>query len=352
MKLISQLLIVDESAARREAFRRIVGDCGAELVEARSGIEAVALAARQPFAAIVLSTKIAAPDIFDTLEQLQQREPSRLQPVIVISPIDDPAERDRAYALGAVDYLPAPMLDALVLQQKLRVFASLQRQQLEVEQLLGRFRDDSDELFRQNEHLLAASRETLRRATHDSLTELPNRALFEDRLQAAIRRSERGRKCFAVATVSLDRVPAIAAAEGMAAANEWRVKAASRLCATVRASDTVARLGADDFVVLIEAIDTPRRAQTLGNKLADSLGAPLRLSNTDSGRPLMLSPQASVGLAVYPNDAQDVEGLMMLSGLALMRARQLGGSGVSIYSDSPDMAASGQPDGVARYSVN
>jgi diguanylate cyclase (GGDEF)-like protein len=334
MKLIPQLLIVDESAARREAFRRIVGDCGAELVEARSGIEAVALAARQPFAAIVLSTKIAAPDIFDTLEQLQQREPSRLRPVIVISPIDDPAERDRAYALGAVDYLPAPMLDALVLRQKLRVFASLQRQQLEVEQLLGRFRDDSDELFRQNEHLLAASRETLRRATHDSLTELPNRALFEDRLQAAIRRSERGRKCFAVATVSLDRVPAIAAAEGMAAANEWRVKAASRLCATVRASDTVARLGADDF------------------KLADSLGAPLRLSNTDSGRPLMLSPKASVGLAVYPNDAQDVEGLMMLSGLALMRARQLGGSGVSIYSDSPDMSPSSQPDGVARYSVN
>lgn len=331
-----QLLIVDDNPARRIAFRRIAVACAAEVVEARGGAEALALVARQPFAAALLSTTLEEPDAFAVLQQLQRSERSPVLPVVMVGPEIDESERERAYAAGAADYLAAPLLDGLVLQQKLRVFVELHRRQRLLEQALLRLRDDSDALIRQNEHLLTARRDSLRRMTHDALTALPTRELFEDRLGGAIRRSARGRKCFTVATLGLRRVAAIATAEGETAADELRRQIAERLTATLRASDTVARVGTDEFALLIEAIDSPRRATSIGAKLVDALSAPLRLSATDSGKPLMLSPLVSAGFAVYPNDALDAEGLMMLSGLALQRARLLDGSGHCVYADEVD----------------
>ncbi|MHB8949805.1 MAG: diguanylate cyclase domain-containing protein [Rhodoferax sp.] len=156
-------------------------------------------------------------------------------------------------------------------------------------------------------------------AQYDGLTGLANRYLLKDRFQLAVERARRSGKSFALYMVDLNGFKAVNDQHGHAAGDEVLVVIAQRLLASVRASDTVARLGGDEFVLLVESIENPHEIQHLGEKMFDRLTAPITLS---MGAVEQLG--ASIGLALYPDEALGLDNLLHLADQAMYECKSTG----------------------------
>ncbi|HET7371636.1 MAG TPA: diguanylate cyclase, partial [Gammaproteobacteria bacterium] len=174
--------------------------------------------------------------------------------------------------------------------------------------VLGLARDvtETREIKRRLEHM----------AHHDVLTGLPNRALFRDRVEAAMRRARRKRLPFAMLFVDLDRFKTINDSLGHAIGDRVLRTVAARFTDVLRASDTVARLGGDEFAVLVEEVDSPHGAAVVAQKLLEALAKPIPEED------LQLSTSASVGISLYPNDGADADTLLRNADAAMYDAKQ------------------------------
>jgi diguanylate cyclase (GGDEF)-like protein/PAS domain S-box-containing protein len=169
-----------------------------------------------------------------------------------------------------------------------------------------------------------------RLASHDTLTGLPNRALLQDRLQSAITYSARNGHSVWVAFVDLDRFKLVNDTMGHQAGDALLKVIADRLQESVRDSDTVARLGGDEFVlVLPECGDGTAMCTTeVVQRVMEAVTQPL----TIQGSEFFLS--CSMGIAVYPNDGDDVTTLMAHADVAMYRAKDLGRNRFQFYTSS------------------
>lgn len=332
LNTLPRILIADDSPTHRLALRRALDGFAVELVEMRNGTEVLSAARDEEFAVILLDLQMPELDGFETIRRLRQMPTSQSTPVIIITGAFTDAEHRRlGYDLGAADYIAGKPIEPDVLRQKVRVFLDLYQKRLELQAAVSRYRHENERLFSENERFRSHSDQLAYRASHDPLTGLPNRLLLEDRLQAAIYRSQRSRRAFAVAFLDLDRFKGINDRYGHAAGDEMLTEVAQRLMAAVRASDTVARLAGDEFVLILEGVDDDTGAQEVGIKVLQQLRRPALLHRVPEGNAVMLEPSASIGLALYPQDASDAEGLLMLADLAMYQAKRSGGSAVSSY---------------------
>ena len=147
-------------------------------------------------------------------------------------------------------------------------------------------------------------REVAWQATHDALTGLPNRVLLQERLGQSIGRAKRRGGRLALAFLDLDRLKRINDGLGHAAGDALIKEVAARLHETARAVDTVARFGGDEFVVLLEGPINRRGAVEALDRMLAALDAPLSVAGHT------LHPQASVGIALYPDHADGAEALL------------------------------------------
>jgi diguanylate cyclase (GGDEF)-like protein/PAS domain S-box-containing protein len=167
----------------------------------------------------------------------------------------------------------------------------------------------------------------LHRALHDPLTGLPNRDLFADRLELALARARRGAPPPAVLIADLDQFKLINDSLGHQAGDELLCGVAPRLEAAMRATDTVARFGGDEFVVLCDGVENEAEALHLAQRLAAVLEAPLRVG----GGPIYAS--ASFGVA-FAGPASDATSLLRDADAALYRAKALGRGRCELF-DAP-----------------
>jgi diguanylate cyclase (GGDEF)-like protein len=171
-------------------------------------------------------------------------------------------------------------------------------------------------------------------AYHDSLTDLPNRALFLDRLQQAVLRSHRDEKGLAVLLIDLDGFKEINDALGHHAGDVVLQEVAARLRGALRASDTVARLGGDEFAVLLPATDI-NRAELAARKVLHDLQHPF----VADGRPLMVS--ASIGIAGSPWHAATSDELLQKADSAMYLAKN-DKTGYVVYNPRRDQRVHGR----------
>jgi diguanylate cyclase (GGDEF)-like protein len=196
---------------------------------------------------------------------------------------------------------------------------------------------DRPERLREDEHLserlhgLAAQAATaLRNATlldqirhqalHDALTGLPNRALLEDRVSQALAEAKRDGRCVALLFLDLDRFKNINDSFGHEFGDVLIRAAATRIRQALRESDTLARMGGDEFVVALPGISGQADAQTVAAKILEELRRPLELG----GRHLYVS--ASIGMALYPDDGADYGALLQRADGAMYTAKASGGA--------------------------
>jgi diguanylate cyclase (GGDEF)-like protein len=160
-------------------------------------------------------------------------------------------------------------------------------------------------------------------ACHDALTGLPNRTLLNDRLSQALSLAARNGGALVVLALNLDRFKAINDHFGRAAGDRLLVLAAGRLKSTLRAADTIARIGGNDFVVLQTGTGQPSGAGALARRLIAVLSEPFQLDDHQA----MIAPgsiasiSTCIGIAMYPADGDDPEALLKNADTALCRAK-------------------------------
>ncbi len=155
-------------------------------------------------------------------------------------------------------------------------------------------------------------------AYHDTLTNLPNRLLFSDRLKKAISRSHRENTKLGVAFIDLDNFKVVNDSYGHAVGDQLLEDAAERLHKTLREGDTVARLGGDEFAILVENIVHEKDGAVILEKIIRNLSVPYSLM----GHEMLVT--TSVGMSFYPEDGKDVETLLKNADTAMYHAKENG----------------------------
>ncbi len=157
-------------------------------------------------------------------------------------------------------------------------------------------------------------------AHHDSLTGLPNRLLFNDRLGQAISLAKRDSHRFALLYLDLDRFKPVNDALGHDAGDELLRDTAKRIRQQVRESDTVARVGGDEFTVILRDINSRENVVAVAEKIIASLARPFHLERQKQS----VDIGTSIGIAIYPDDAEDHQTLIKLADAAMYSAKMYG----------------------------
>jgi diguanylate cyclase (GGDEF)-like protein/PAS domain S-box-containing protein len=172
-----------------------------------------------------------------------------------------------------------------------------------------------------------------RQANYDSLTQLPNRRLFTDRLEQGIKVAHREHQHMALLFLDLDRFKEVNDTLGHHIGDELLVEAAQRIKACVRESDTVARLGGDEFTVILNELRDVSPIGAIAQKIIDSLSEPFKLRDEQA------FVSASIGVTVYPEDALLAEELLKNADQAMFAAKQNGRNRVNYFTKSMQEAA-------------
>jgi diguanylate cyclase (GGDEF)-like protein/PAS domain S-box-containing protein len=170
-------------------------------------------------------------------------------------------------------------------------------------------------------------------ANHDGLTGLPNRTLLRDRVEQAIAHARRLQNHVALMFVDLDQFKLVNDSWGHNAGDTLLLEIASRLKTAVRDGDTVARLGGDEFVVLLQDLAQPGDCTLVARKIESALEAPVEVA----GRPVRVT--ASIGIATFPGDGDDLDALLQCADAAMYQAKDAGRNGYQYYSSEMGAAA-------------
>ncbi|MBV8500154.1 MAG: EAL domain-containing protein [Paucibacter sp.] len=173
----------------------------------------------------------------------------------------------------------------------------------------------------------------LHQSLHDRLTGLPNLALMRDRIERQISAARRDCTCVAVLYIDLDGFREVNDVAGHVAGDIVLTQAAARLVDVVRASDSVARVGGDEFIVMLSGLVDEETSMRLGDRLIQAIMEPVIL-NVD-GQPRRFNLGASIGLAIFPGDGENVDDLLRNAEAAMCRAKA--SSRCSVQSYRPEL---------------
>jgi diguanylate cyclase (GGDEF)-like protein len=342
-----RILITDDNAAIHEDFRRILtvsarddsnlsdaeillfGDAAATpahhpgyaLDFALQGQLAVQLVKRaradgHPYTMAFVDMRMPPGwDGLETIEHLWAEDPN--VQIVICSAHSDYDWRDIFERLGHSDKLlilkkpfePIEVLQcASALSRKWRHERALEAHVESLEQVITA----------RTEKLEAANLQLRHLATHDALTGLPNRVLLDDRLSQAIAHADRDLQPFAVLVLDLDRFKLINDSFGHRSGDMVLNEVARRLQGLVRSIDTVARVGGDEFVLVVSPLAARSDAEEIGKRANDILRAPFPVEGVD------LRVSSSIGIAFYPTDGGSAESVLAHADAAMYCAKERG----------------------------
>lgn len=201
---------------------------------------------------------------------------------------------------GASDYLIKDTIDAQLLDRTIRY--AIERKQSEL-------------------HLA-------RLAHYDTLTNVPNRLLFRDRLEHAIRLAERDNTSFTLLFIDLNGFKQVNDTFGHDVGDALIRVCAERLATTIRKSDTVARMGGDEFTLLLQNIASNTDVAHIAQKVIDIISAPVQVKGYD------VVVGCSIGIAIYPGAGQDADSLLKNADIAMYKAKQHESSAYCFFTDA------------------
>lgn len=359
----ARILIVDDNRAIHEDFRKILrgrdlddnlrnleatlfGGAPPEAAATRlaafrvdsayQGAEALtlvlrALKDRQPYCVAFVDMRMPPGwDGLETIERLWAAD-SHIQ-IVICSAHSDHDWEELIARLGRSDKLLVlkKPFEAIEVLQCAHALSSKWRN----ERALAQYVDSLEQSVSDRTARLDAANKQLRHlATHDALTSLPNRVLLDDRLSQAAALALRTGEPFAVYVLDLDRFKLINDSLGHRAGDELLKHVARRLRTAVRAADTVARVGGDEFVLIIGQMGLRSDAEQLARNIIEQLHTPTKIGE------LEVHTSASIGIAFYPADGTTIETLYAHADAALHSAKQRGGSTFECFAPSMSSAS-------------
>ena len=296
------VVLADDDPSIRLMVRHVLESEDFDIVEASDGLEAIKAVEKYHPALILLDAVMPGIDGFTTCQQIKDNGHADI-PVMMITGLDDDASVERAYEVGAIDFITKPIKWAVLKHRVKSVVAKV-----------------------------IAERKVQLLAYRDTLTDLPNRLLFADRLEQAVFRAERSRTSVALMLVDIDDFKLVNDSFGHDAGDKL-IKAVGQLISkSLRRADTVARLGGDEFAVIIEDINSPEDAISIADNLTTILEHNVRLDDQET------YTSASIGIAVYPDDGKDARTILKNADTAMFRAKESGRHCFQFY--KPELSVS------------
>jgi len=417
------VLVADDDATHRKVIQKVLEESGFRVVTAPNGKEAIDQVAKFNPDVVLLDVEMPEMDGFSVCEIIRARKTDREIPIFIITSRDDEESVERAYKLGATDFLTKPIalpvlphriryilrtytslndLRGLIravpdlifivnkdgeVQQGLSGTDAVHTQQIKAlstaseinfypcenddrathcikraletgkpqvyEHILEAFDIHLETRFvpRDKTSVLAIVRDITERknsearifnlAYYDELTELPNRQLFSQSLERTIAIAQRDGQQFAVLFVDLDRFKRINDTLGHSVGDELLKEVARRLESCTRSTDSVARidaaedsgiklarLGGDEFVIKLYGIDDDKTVSAIASRIISVLTPPFNCG----GHQFVVTP--SIGIALYPQDGETGEELLMNADSAMYRAKNFGRNNYKFYSET------------------
>lgn len=260
--------------------------------------DGLALIGQTRFDAILLD--LSLPDAFGlpTVRQVHATNPAI--PVVVLSGVSDQALALQAVQQGAQDYLVKGQGHPELLARAVRYAIERKRTEERLTYL----------------------------AQYDHLTGLVNRSLFRDRLIQAMARSKRLQQPIGLMLLDLDRFKAVNDTLGHDIGDELLKAVSERLKSCVREVDTVARMGGDEFTIILEGVPSEASIVVVAKRIAEAISSAFELKGHH------VSIGVSIGITVYPHDDQGIDELLKHADEAMYRAKQQGGSGFYFHEAS------------------
>ena len=296
------VVLADDDPSIRLMVRHVLESEDFDIVEASDGLEALKAVEKHHPALVLLDAVMPGIDGFTTCQQIKDKGHTDI-PVMMITGLDDDASVERAYEVGAIDFITKPIKWAVLKHRVKSVVAKV-----------------------------VAERKVKLLAYRDTLTGLPNRLLFADRLEQAVVRSERTRTSMALMLVDIDDFKLVNDSFGHDAGDKLIKAVGDLISKSLRRADTIARLGGDEFAVIIEGIEGPEDAISIADNLTTILEHNVRLDDQET------YTSASIGIAVYPGDGKDARALLKNADTAMYRAKESGRHCFQFY--KPEMSVS------------
>jgi diguanylate cyclase (GGDEF)-like protein len=265
------------------------------------------------FSLVVSDINMSGISGFELVPRISQMAPDTV--VVMISGQQAIESAIEAMRVGAYDYITKPL--------DIRHVRAAVERAMTHHDLLTQKRQYENHL---EELVEKRTAEVQHLAYYDSLTDLPNRTLFVDRLQQTLATAAHNNQLAALVLISLDRFEKINDTLGHATGDQMLQQVAGRLAQRTKKGDTIARFGGDEFAFLLTSIERTDEAAEFARDLLEALLLSFKLETQE------LYVNASIGISVFPDDGADAETIMKNAGAALFRAKRKGGGGYEFYS--------------------
>ncbi len=314
------ILIVDDMSANRVALKRLLKHMDTDLIEAESGQEALCKALDlKRLSLILLDVQMPEMDGYETAEFLREEKLTRHIPIIFVTAVHrDKSHILKGYTSGAIDYITKP-IEPEILVAKVSLLLELWRLRFGLEQEI------------KVRSALEAKNRFL--AEHDALTKLPNRRFLFSKIETAISIANRKNNEFALLFIDLDGFKSVNDSCGQKYGDKVLITIAERFGKLIRKSDTVARIGGDEFVILFTDISDAGLLTTRINQVLIAAKKKIVMQNT------IVNLSACIGISVYPDKNDDAEKLLYFAEVAMGKAKEAGKNTFRFFSEEMDVAA-------------
>lgn len=337
------ILLVDDNLANLKMLVGQLEERGLRVVVAQGGEEAFQRARLVKPDLILLDVMMSGIDGIEACRNIKSDQEFSDIPIIFMSALSDSADKVAGFSAGGVDYITKPIqIDEMMARVTTHLELANLRKSLEVknrklreirDQLELRVEKRTQELLDANGMLIHEVEERKRAeeqvryiATHDWLTDLPNRMLFHDRLNQLISQAQRRKEIVSVIFLDLDQFKNVNDTLGHRIGDMLLCAVAERLKDCLRNEDTVARLGGDEFVVCLPGQEGSETTFAIAKKIFDALREPFDIDE------FRLHVMCSIGISMYPNDGADADTLMSNADTAMYHAKQSGRAEIKFYS--------------------
>jgi len=289
-----RILVVDDDRGMRFAIRKVLEKDGYRVDEVANGEQAVMYCERFMPDLVLMDAIMPGMDGFTACSEIQSLPCGKYVPVLVVTALNDDISIGRAFSAGATDYISKPV-NFSVLRKRIERLLQASQSEKYVREL----------------------------AYNDSLTGLPNRTMFTETLSNMIAAGN-NKHMRAVLFLDLDRFKLVNDTFGHYAGDLLLKVVAERLQGCVRQGDMVSRFGGDEFTIVLDRVKSYAVVENVAAKIQRTLSRPFALLGE------VMHVSTSIGIAMHPNDGDDIGGLLKNADIAMYRAKELG-DGYAFY---------------------
>ena len=326
--LFGDILVVDDVPPNLDFLSTVLAQQGYKVRSAINGEVALKIAKAAQPDLILLDIKMPGMDGYEVCRLLKASPLTQEIPIIFLSALDETDDKVKAFGLGGVDYIPKPFQAEELLARvsnhlKLRA-AQSEIQQLNTE-LEQRVIQRTAQLEREIGERLRMQEEVLHMATHDSLTELPNRVLLTQRLQQTLTANSNQFDGLALVLLEYNRLQLVKNALGHHAVDQMIVAITRRLETLVESGCLLANFGEDTFAILVENFHSKEHIIQFAEKIQQDVSYPFSIDN------YLVYGQVDIGIALYSPQYKQSSHMLRDANTALSKAKAAGIGKIQVF---------------------